>query len=189
MARIAKLTKPELAEKLMAVFENSGFEGASLKTLAEAAGQSKASLYHHFPGGKAEMAETVLARAGMRLQKHILSPLAERGAGQDRLLNSLEGVAVYYGGTVPVCLMNSLLLGEGRALFGRGIGQAVAIWKKGLEVALVSAGESHREATAWAAYAVERIQGALVMCRVQQSRDPLEACLSELASDIAALGV
>ena len=189
MARIAKLTKPELAEKLTAVFENSGYEGASLKSLAEAAELSKASLYHHFSGGKAEMAETVLARAGMRLQKHILDPLAARGAGKDRLLNSLEGVAVYYGGTVPVCLMNSLLLGEGRPLFGRGIGQAVTVWQKGLEVALVSAGESHHEATAWAAYAVERIQGALVMCRVQQSRNPLEVCLSELTADVAALGV
>ena len=68
MPRKAKLNKSALAERLSAVFCENGYEGASLSGLAEACELSKASLYHHFPNGKVDMANAVLARAGARLQ-------------------------------------------------------------------------------------------------------------------------
>ena len=47
---------PVLAE----IFREHGFEGASLSIIGEKTGLGKGSLYHFFPGGKEEMAASVL---------------------------------------------------------------------------------------------------------------------------------
>jgi len=188
MPRTAKLSKGAICEHLMPVFELYGYEGASLKMLADAAGLSKASLYHHFPKGKEDMASHVLGQAGVRLQAMVLAPLETTMPGADRLAASLDGVADYYQGQIPVCLMNSFLLGGGVGLFGGQIKKVVTVWQRGFVAAYESAGADRIEARAWGVYAVERIQGALVLCRVQGSRKPLEACLDELRTDVSFLG-
>ena len=188
MPRIAKLSRNAIAERLAGVFELNGYEGASLKMLADAVGLSKASLYHHFPGGKEDMAAHVLVGAGAHMQQLILSPLSSAEDAKARLYASLDGTLNYYSGDVPVCLMNSLLLGGGLTLFGAQIASSVAVWQKGLERAYQEAGADVGEAAPWAAYAVERIQGALVLCRVSQQRAQLEAAVGELKADVELLG-
>jgi len=184
MPRIAKLSKHALVERLSTVFENNGYAGASMAMLADAGGLSKASLYHFFPGGKQEMAAQVLGQAGARLQALILAPLARDGSAQTSLHASLDGTAEYYSGAAPVCLMNSLLVGGGTEFFADQIKRAVGVWQKGLSKGYEEAGADSVEAQAWAAYAIERIQGALIICRVQASRLPLENCLAELKTDV-----
>jgi len=186
MPRHATLSKTKMADKLATVFQVNGFEGASLKLLAEATGLSKASLYHHFPEGKAEMASHVLARSGARLQQNVLAMFDGSGSssGAERIVKSLEGAARYYDGDVPICLMNSLLLGDGRRLFGDRIGVAVDAWQKGLAQCLEEEGVPPSEAAGWAEDAIELIQGALILCRVRGSRDPLERCLKALGDEV-----
>lgn len=184
MPRIAKFTRSVMADKLIEVFRTFGYEGASLSMLAAAVELSKASLYHHFPGGKADIAAHVLAHSGAKLQRLVLAPLAGKGDGAGRALASLEGTAAYYGGEVPICLMNSLLLGEGRTLFGDQIRGAVDAWVKGLATAVIDSGFSRQDGESWATEAIERIQGSLILCRVQGSRKPLEACLKLLSEDV-----
>lgn len=181
MPRIAKQSKNDIADALAVFFGEYGYEGTSLAMLASASGLSKASLYHHFPRGKQDMAAYVLGRAGVRLQKLILAPLQAKGAGRDRLLNSLEGTAAYYDGDVPICLMNSLMIGEGRHLFGEQIKQAVNMWQGTLAKAYGDVTEeADVDCEAWACAAIESIQGALVRCRLVQARSPLESCLKGL---------
>ncbi len=187
MPRIAKLSKAEISDRLMGVFVHSGYEGASLKMLAEAVMLSKASLYHHFPKGKEDMAAHVLGQSGVRLQSLVLAPLMSGRSAvsrRDSLIASLDGTALYYSGAVPMCLMNSLLLGGGQALFGDQINKTVSVWQQGLEKGLSSAGADRSDAAAWGAYAIERIQGSLILCRVRGMRVPLENCLSELKADV-----
>lgn len=185
MARPAKMSKAELATKLEAVFKKYGYEGTSLSQLATVTGLSKASLYHHFPAGKEAMAARVLAHSGARLQADVLTPLGHAGSsGGARLLASLDGTGRYYDGEIPICLMNSLLLGEGRHLFGSRIDAAVTAWREGLSRCLQDDGVAKGEAIGWATDALQRIQGALVMCRVSGARKPLEDCLAALKADV-----
>ena len=60
------------------VFLEKGFAGARLREIASALGMRPASLYHHAPGGKAELWERVLDRA---LERHrvALTDAAEAG--------------------------------------------------------------------------------------------------------------
>ena len=146
-------------------------------------GLSKASLYHHFPGGKEEMAEKVLGEEGVRLQQLVLSHL-EQDNPAEALLASLQGVREFYSGDIPQCLMNSITLGRGGDLFGVSVAAAVKTWQGKLAERYEDLGASEEEAVSWSRYAVERIQGALVVCRVQASRAPLESSLEELEGDV-----
>ena len=167
-----------MAERLVAVFKTYGYEGASLSLLADAVELSKASLYHHYPDGKAQIAAHALAYSGAYLQRLVLAPLGGTGDGRTRVRASFSGVAEYYGGEIPVCLMNSLLLGEGRQLFGTQIGAAVTAWRRALAKAGMDAGLD--DAGAWSDECLERLQGALVFCRVEGGRAPLDQCLEKL---------
>lgn len=183
MPRPAKFTKAILAQRLETVFKENGYEGASLMMLADATALSKASLYHHFPKGKEEMAAHVLAHSGASLQKFVLAPLMD--ASGAALMKSLKGTKTYYSGDVPICLMNSLLLGEGRSLFGPQIASAVTAWQDGMVKCLEGEGVTTSEANAWAIDALQRIQGALVLCRVTGTRKALEDCIDALRADVA----
>lgn len=184
MPRPATHSKSQLAEKLATVFRAAGYEGASMQALSAATGLSKASLYHHFPEGKVEMASSILGEEGRRLQKHILAPLKQFDDPAMALLASLDGVAAFYKDDVPQSLMNSIMIGAGAALFRDDIAAVVKIWRSQFAEAYARCGASAEEAEAWGAYAIERIEGALILCRVEWSRKPLERCLVELSGDV-----
>ena len=63
----ALATKAEVLDRLMESFRRHGYDGASLATLSERTGLGKSSLYHHFPGGKEQMALEVLAHLNAAL--------------------------------------------------------------------------------------------------------------------------
>ncbi|WP_374762835.1 TetR/AcrR family transcriptional regulator [Yunchengibacter salinarum] len=176
----ARSGRHRLAELLTPVFCEHGYEGASLARLSAAAGLKKASLYHHYPDGKRDMARHVLAHAGARLNTLVLLPLDDGGPAQDRIIRSIEGARTYYGGDVPVCLMNTLMMGEGRALFAPAIRATVAAWIRALTGALVDVGRPAERAPEEARRVLERVQGALVLCRVEGSRRPLDDTLDDL---------
>jgi len=58
--RPQKVIDSDILKGLTKVFRSKGYEGANLSELAQATNLKKASLYHRFPGGKQEMAVTVL---------------------------------------------------------------------------------------------------------------------------------
>jgi len=60
----ALMSRDEVVERLVGVFQRCGYDGASLSELSAATGLGRSSLYHHFPGGKEEMARAVIARVG-----------------------------------------------------------------------------------------------------------------------------
>lgn len=187
MPRPPTISKTDLLSKLAEVFRAAGFDGTSMTDLSKATGLSKASLYHHFPGGKTEMAERVLVEEGLRLQQLVLLPLAALDDPFAALRTSLDGVAAFYSGTSPQCMMNSIMLGRGADLFKADVSAAVEVWQSKLSTAYAAAGAPAREADAWAAYALQRIQGALIICRLQSDRKALEQCLAELDGDVSIL--
>ena len=69
---------PQLAE----VFRAHGYEGATLTLISEATGLGKGSLYHFFPGGKAQMATEVLTEIDNWFETNIFVPL---GIGHARI--------------------------------------------------------------------------------------------------------
>ncbi len=82
-----------------------GYDGATLTNLASAAGLSKASLYHHFPGGKPEMAAALVRHAIADLQRQAFSRLSGHQSPGTRLLKFIDGFSAYTQTGESDCLL------------------------------------------------------------------------------------
>ena len=69
------MPKETYIPSLMRLFRQYGYDGATLSKISQATGLGKASLYHHFPGGKDEMVETMLDYLESWLEQNILQTL------------------------------------------------------------------------------------------------------------------
>src|SRR5215216_2499764 len=72
---MAKPVRTDLLPLLAEVFRAHGYDGATLALISEATGLGKGSLYHFFPGGKAQMASEVLAEIDSWFERNIFAPL------------------------------------------------------------------------------------------------------------------
>jgi len=112
-----------MLDALLGVFSAKGFEGASLAELSRSCGRSKASLYHHFPGGKAQMIEVLVGRCvddldrrAFQLLKHTKGggatskPKARRASASLALEDFLDGFISYIDAHDGHCLLATLAL-------------------------------------------------------------------------------
>ncbi len=166
-AAVAGQKRQHLNAGLIATFKQNGYDGASIAALSVAAGLAKASLYHRFPAGKPEMGRTALAEAGRRFTELVLKPLQSRLPPRERLLAMVDGLVIYYSEGVPVCLMNSMTLGEGATLFSADIRATLAAWQRLMETAFVDSGHTAGEAQRRAEAVIIQVQGTLVVARIR----------------------
>ncbi|MEM6680708.1 MAG: TetR/AcrR family transcriptional regulator [Pseudomonadota bacterium] len=159
--------KPPRARAVQAmkqVFAQHGYEGASLTALGKAGGLSKAGLYHHFPGGKADMASQVLVASGKDFTRLVLAPLRSKDPAAERLYAMLDGLNTYYQSGTINCLMNTLALGEGLPAFGPNIKAAISAWLAALTPTLEELGEA--DGAHAARTLVATVHGALIQTRL-----------------------
>ena len=117
--RPQKVDTEVMMQGLMRVLRNRGYDGASLKELAEATGLKKASLYHRFPGGKQEMAEAVLSHMHEWSSQHVHNLLQDRTyPAAERLEQVLQNVNQLYAGGDISCIFRALSTEFGLDLFG-----------------------------------------------------------------------
>ena len=88
------MDRSQAVEKLVKVFRQYGYEGATLSRISQATGLGKASLYHHFPNGKQEMAEAVLQYVNEWFGNIILMPLRGEEEPGERILQRLAAQLV-----------------------------------------------------------------------------------------------
>ncbi len=155
---------------LAEVFREHGYEGASLALIGQRTGLGKGSLYHFFPGGKAEMAACVLAAIDAWFEDAMFRPLREDPDAKAAIRTMLATTDTYFRSGNRICLVGVLALGEARDRFAERIDGYFAAWRDALAAALVRAGLNSAEAVGRAEDAVAMIQGNLVAARAL--RDP-----------------
>jgi AcrR family transcriptional regulator len=181
---MTKITESELLNRLTGVFRTHGYEGASLSKISEATGLQRASLYHRFPGGKAEMAEAVLNRAGDWLATHALSPLAGSGPPEERIRIMAEKLSEFYEGGTQSCLLDALSFGMEEGGLRSHQKAAMETWVGAIASMLEESGIPTQLAQERAEDAVIRIQGGLVMARVTSNPKPFRRALENLPQDL-----
>lgn len=172
-------------ESLIALFKERGYAGASLSDLATASGLGRASLYHHFPGGKTEMGRAALAQAGQRFARLVIAPLAAQAAPRDRLRRMIDGIAAFYGDGPLACLTNTMTL-DGDADFRAAIAASQQAWLARMADAFAAAGLDWDTAQARAENLAAMMHGALVLGRVLEDRDIFNRALARMRADIDA---
>jgi AcrR family transcriptional regulator len=157
-----RATRESLEDQLVTVFKKRGYEGATLNQLADATGLSKASLYHHFPGGKAEMAAVLLRQAVARLQKSAFSRLGKSAAPEVRLQQFVDGFSDYTDHGDSQCLVAILAQGSAREVHGESIARQFRDWTASLRSVFEETGAKPRRAERAAADLLGSLYGALL---------------------------
>ena len=150
--------------RLMDLFREKGFDGASVTDISEATGLGKSSLYHHFPNGKQEMALQVLARLEEQLEQTLFEPMRSTGTPKQKLDQMLDGLDSFYEGGRKACLLQRLAASVDVTRFRRPLGRAFSTWIDTVEALAVEAGLPRATARVRAEDLVIRIEGALVLC-------------------------
>lgn len=180
--------KPALAIALREVFRMRGWNGASLSDLSAATGLSRASLYHHFPNGKADMAAAALADVEARLVTEILSCIDGEEPPEQRLAAMAEVLRTYYGHGDLGCLLGALSQGASEHGLGARIAATFEAWIASLTRLAVEADVSPERAHENAVAMVAALQGALVLVAGTGSRRAFDVVLARLSELLFARG-
>lgn len=172
--------------KIATVFRMKGYEGASVSSIAKATGLAKASLYHHFPGGKEEMVREVFRHLGEAVHTYVLSPLASEGTPQQRISRWTKGVAKLYSDGEKNCILGSMVLSGGLDVTGALVSGTIDAWIDAVSKVLRDAGFNAKEAKARAEDSLITVQGALVLARGKNDLSVFQRALKRLEKDLLA---
>lgn len=181
-----KITREEAIERIADVFRLYGYDGASLRRFSSATGLGRASLYHHFPGGKEEMALEVFGSLGATVARDILTPLSAPGTAGQRIDGWLRGLERFYAKGEKNCLLGAMVLCGGSTRFSKELGAAFGLWISTLSRALEEAGFDRRDAKRRAENAVATVQGSLIVSRGLGDAKVFRRALKDLRREILA---
>ena len=179
-------SRQDLLERLGEMFTRYGYEGASMSRIAAATGLGKASLYHHFPGGKEEMAREVVRHVRHWFEEAVFKPLETLAPPRQRIDNMMVTLAQQYEGGARACLPALFALTEDRAMFGGELADLFARWLACLVQTLADAGLARDIAERRAGEGLARVVGALALVRCLGDARPFQAAQAELASQLLA---
>jgi len=168
----------DVLDGLLRVFSARGFEGASLMELAAACNRSKASLYHHFPGGKRQMIESLVARCQLALDQQAFACLQEikgKKAARKALEAFVQGFSNYLRQHQGNCLLATLALTQPDLLGDQQKAQ-LALWQAALSHACQQLGHKPKPAKRLAQASLARLYGSLTLAAMGSHISMNQAC-------------
>jgi TetR/AcrR family transcriptional repressor of lmrAB and yxaGH operons len=167
------------ARRLLA---EKGYAGMELRDVAAVGKAPRGSIYHHFPGGKRQLAAEAAALEGSEIRDMIERSLTERG-----LRETLTRFGAIFRRRVadhperlgcPVAAA-ALARPEDPALAAAATA-AFQSWERPIAVALEGEGVASEEAETFAGLVVSTVEGALIRARAAADPAPLDSAIAGL---------
>jgi TetR/AcrR family transcriptional repressor of lmrAB and yxaGH operons len=167
------------------LFQQQGYHGTGIVAILDRAGAPKGSFYHHFPGGKEQLAVAAMAW----LEGEVSSFLDQRAAAGESSKSMVEGVArhlaegIRRGERTRAALM--AVLAQEAAPESAPIARAVAAYADAVRQRLANARsrESPHDAARFADQALAVLQGAALIARIEgraeRAREIVEGWLED----------
>ncbi|GAB4139316.1 MAG: TetR/AcrR family transcriptional regulator [Cyanobacteria bacterium J069] len=178
------MPKETYVPSLLSLFRQHGYDGATLAKISEATGLGKASLYHHFPGGKEEMVVSVLDYLDHWLDQNILQALSQPGDPQDRLQRMCDRLGEVYDDGRQPCLSAILLLGSARNVFHDRVQAIYQAWIGAIAQVLVESGIDENTAQQRGEDAAIAIQGSLILAQGLGNPSPFQRAMQQLPQEL-----
>jgi AcrR family transcriptional regulator len=173
-ALLLKGARQLLAEK--------GYAGMELRDVAERGKAPRGSIYHHFPGGKAQLARAGAELAGAPSRALIARSLEQRGLKETLALfgDVFRRRVADYPERIgcPVAAV-ALARPEDPELAAVATA-AFQSWERPIAAALRDEGVSARDAETFAGLVVSTVEGALLRARAAGSQEPLDSAMGGL---------
>jgi TetR/AcrR family transcriptional repressor of lmrAB and yxaGH operons len=170
----------EFLAKALDLFRTFGFEGVSIKRLADATGLEKASLYYRYPGGKDEIVMAVASEVVTWFQKNVFEPLLGNGPARKRVAFVAERLREFYQNGTKSCITDVLSIPGGSDELKTALKGAMQAWINAFAGVAREGGLSPAMARARAEEAIVRFEGSLVVARVLGDNSAFERVLKML---------
>jgi AcrR family transcriptional regulator len=164
------------------LFRRHGIEGTSFSEVLAHSGAPRGSIYHHFPAGKAQLAEEATRYAGDFIAAGLVAALADD--------DPVAAIRAFTASWLDILRSDDFASGcpvvaaavEGDRLQGArdAAGTAFAHWESLLASALERNRIAPERAHSIASLVVAAIEGGIVMARAQRSTEPLERVAAEV---------
>ncbi|HEY3833238.1 MAG TPA: TetR/AcrR family transcriptional regulator [Acidimicrobiia bacterium] len=172
------------------LFRRQGYTGTGIKQILAEAGAPFGSLYHHFPGGKNELAAATIARAGDEYAQLVAGKLL---AGPDIVTNVRDAfvsagqtlIDTSYADACPIETV-ALEVASTNETLRLATAEVFESWTVGLTALLEVAGVAAAEARPLASVILSALEGAFVFARASRTTDALEACGEAMAALVRA---
>ncbi len=179
------MSKQTYVPTLLQLFRQFGYEGVTISKISQATGLGKASLYHHFPGGKAEMAEAALTQVNLWLEQDILPILRSNEKPIGRFEAMCAETNRFFNRGENSCLWAGLVLeASSEDLFHPQIRWAFSQWIEAISNVLIAAGLDEILAKQRGEDAIIAIQGVLILCHGLKDFAPFDRVLKQLPQQL-----
>jgi len=176
-----------MVESAAVLFRERGVQGTSFNDVLEHSGAPRGSIYHHFRGGKTQLAEEATQWAGEFILASTAAALAEDDPvaafeSSRRWWTSVLRDSDYAAGCVIVA---ATLEGEREPSVRDAAARAFQAWESVLRDAFVNRGIPAARARSIATLTIAAIEGAVIMARAERTAAPLERVSDELETLVA----
>ena len=159
-----------------------GYAGMELRDVAERGRAPRGSIYHHFPGGKTQLAREAAELEGTTIRDLIERSLEERGLKETlamfgeifrrRVKNHPERIGCPVAAAALARPEDPELAAVATAAFQS--------WERPIAAALRDEGVGAKDAETFAGLVVSTIEGALLRMRAAGSQEPLDSAIGGL---------
>jgi AcrR family transcriptional regulator len=169
------------------LFRERGYSGTAFSDVIAHSGAPRGSIYHHFPGGKAQLAQEAVAWGAAAIAERLDQALARErdAAGVLRAFLAPWREVLERSDFRAGCPLVAITVEtEVPPPLAHAVAQAFAGWRELLAARLRRAGIPAARAARLATLTVAAIEGAVLLCRAERDTAPLDAVAAELAAAI-----
>jgi TetR/AcrR family transcriptional regulator, lmrAB and yxaGH operons repressor len=193
-------TRDRMIDATVAALQRHGVDGMSFTEILASSGAARGAIYHHFPGGKAQLVAEAAARNGADVRAHLaglpagspsavvdaflamIRPVVAAAAGGSgcaiaaATLGAVPPSAASLGAAPPSAASPDVAPPSGAGDEGlRGVAAtAFSSWTTQLAERLTTAGMPPAEADELAITLISLLEGAQILCRAAGSLDPFD---------------
>ncbi len=168
-------TKKKLVDATATLLRKQGYHATGLSAIVDESGAPRGSLYFYFPGGKDELAVAALEAAGTRWRARIEAAVTgapDLGAAIDAVVKVLadELAASKWENGCPVA---AVALESTSPAVRDAVRRHYTKWQADIAAHVTRFGVAKQAAEQLATVALSAIEGALLLAKVQRSKQPL----------------
>lgn len=160
-----------------------GASATSIDRVLAHSGAPRGSVYHHFPGGRVQLIGEAVALAG-----DFITGLIDAAVQADDPVDAVDAFFVLWrdrlvgSGFRAGCPIVAVAVetNDDAPQLARLAAAVFARWQEALAALFVQHGLTEERSRRLGAFVVAAVEGAVIMCRAEQSTAPIEAAAAEI---------
>lgn len=171
-------TRERIVQATAALFIQQGYSASGLKSISEASAAPIGSLYHFFPGGKAELAAATLVTSGRAYQQLVEAVFDAAADLRTGVSDCFQGAAevLRASGYVDACPIATVALevASSDEALRRVTSEIFDRWLDSITSRYVAGGVEPDEARELAVIFLAALEGGFLLSRVARDATPME---------------